>query len=67
MRGAFLVLTLIGALVAIFLVVKDLSSGDGAIGSASRMETVRQARDTADKASRQLQEIQQRVDQATRE
>ena len=67
MRGAFLVLTLIGVLVAIFLVMKDLSPEDGALGSSSRMATVNRARDTAEMAQRQLQEIQRQVDQATRE
>jgi hypothetical protein len=67
MRGAFLVLTLIALLFAIFLVMKDLAPEDGAVGSGSRMATVERARDTAEKATRQLQEIQQRVDQATRE
>jgi hypothetical protein len=67
MRGALLVLTLIGLLVAIFLVMKDLSPEDGAVDSGSRMATVERARDTAEKATRQLQETQQRVDQATHE
>jgi hypothetical protein len=67
MRGVSLVLLLIGLLVAVYLVMKDLAPEGGAIGSSSRMDTVERARDTADLANRQLQEIQQRVDQATQQ
>ena len=67
MRGALLVLTLIGMLAAIYLAMKDLSPEDGPLGTSSRMETVQRARDTAAKANQEIQDIQQRVDQATRQ
>lgn len=67
MRGAFFVLTLIGLLVAIFLAMRDLAPEDGVIGAESRMKTVERAHDAAAAVNRQHQELQQRVDEATRD